>query len=317
MSAKKGYSQSGGYRGGGGGNAGNTCFNCDKTGHMSRECPEPDRRRTGTGGRSGGDGSGGNRRQVTCHKCGELGHISPQCPQQRAGGDRRGDRSTSTSGGGDYHKPQSSTSGRSSQSPPQQQQQRSPRSKEVPYIPDERPSRASAQFVRRPDTGTKGTLIQLIANHFRLIIEDIVVNHYHVEFECGARTLGQAVASGGGDVGADRESKNKVRKLRQKENRQVFREFMSNQPQLFRDPQTGDQLLPVFDGNSNFYTKGRLSQDESTCTIQVAIDGSEPVNVKVTIKYTQPIDLSSINLYYDGQSNTVPREAMQALDIIL
>ncbi|CAG2120287.1 unnamed protein product, partial [Medioppia subpectinata] len=188
---------------------------------------------------------------------------------------------------------------------------------ETPYIPDERPSRASAQFVRRPDTGTKGMRIELIANHFRLLIKDIVVNHYHVEFECGARTLGQAVASGGGDAGADRESKNKVRKLRQKENRQVFREFMSNQPQLFRDPQTGDQLLPVFDGNSNFYTKGRLSQDENTCTIQVAIDGSNPVNVKVTIKFTQPIDLSSINLYYDGQSDTVPREAMQALDIIL
>ncbi|CAG2117381.1 unnamed protein product, partial [Medioppia subpectinata] len=323
MSAKKGYSQSGSYSGDGGGgrsggSGGNMCFNCGKSGHMSRECPEPDKRRTGSGGRSGGDGSGGNRRQVTCHKCGQLGHISPQCPQQRAGGDRRGDHSTSTRGAGDCHRALPFTSGRPTQPPQQQQQQqRSPRSKEIPYIPDERPSKASAQFVRRPDTGAKGTRIQLIANHFRLIIEDIVVNHYHVEFECGARTLGQAVASGGGDAGADRESKNKVRKLRQKENRQVFREFMSNQPQLFRDPQTGDQLLPVFDGNSNFYTKGRLSQDENTCTIQVAIDGSNPVNVNVTIKYTQPIDLSTINLYYDGQSDTVPREAMQALDIIL
>lgn len=39
------------------------CFNCNKLGHLARDCPDP-------------------RRTVTCFKCGKEGHISRQCEAQ-------------------------------------------------------------------------------------------------------------------------------------------------------------------------------------------------------------------------------------------
>ena len=34
------------------------CYNCDKMGHIARDCPEPDK---------------------TCYQCGKSGHISKEC----------------------------------------------------------------------------------------------------------------------------------------------------------------------------------------------------------------------------------------------
>jgi hypothetical protein len=46
--------------GGGGGGGDRACYNCGATGHISRECPEPDKRqRAGGGGSRGGGGGGG------------------------------------------------------------------------------------------------------------------------------------------------------------------------------------------------------------------------------------------------------------------
>lgn len=42
-----------------------TCYNCNKTGHMSRECTEP---RSGGGGGGGGGGS--------CYSCGQSGAVT-------------------------------------------------------------------------------------------------------------------------------------------------------------------------------------------------------------------------------------------------
>jgi hypothetical protein len=175
-------------------------------------------------------------------------------------------------------------------------------------------------FVGRPGVGRNGRAIALIANHFRLLIKDITVYHYDIQFECNTRPMGQAAsgAVGGGAGGGDRESRNKVRKLRQKENRFAFNTLMNIKRELFRNEQ-GVPLKPVFDGNSIFYTKGKLSEDLFTANIKVPLDGenSKPTEVKVTVQFAQDIDLSAVNLYYDGISDTVPRYAMQALDIIL
>mmetsp|Transcript_9096 Transcript_9096/g.14796 ORF Transcript_9096/g.14796 Transcript_9096/m.14796 type:complete len:324 (+) Transcript_9096:173-1144(+) len=80
------------------------CFNCNKTGHISRDCPEPRKERPpracfNCGSTDhiarmcpqGGDGGrgGGRRDDRSCFNCGRPGHISRDCrePQQeRRGG---------------------------------------------------------------------------------------------------------------------------------------------------------------------------------------------------------------------------------------
>jgi len=77
------------YGGGGGGgnrNSGrsNACFNCQKEGHKSWECPEASGQRNG-GNRSGGGGGGSG-----CFNCGKEGHRSFECPEPKKAGGRPG-----------------------------------------------------------------------------------------------------------------------------------------------------------------------------------------------------------------------------------
>lgn len=44
------------------------CYNCNKTGHLARNCPEQQQ--------SGGD----NRSSGACYNCNKSGHISRNCP---------------------------------------------------------------------------------------------------------------------------------------------------------------------------------------------------------------------------------------------
>ncbi|CAF0765287.1 unnamed protein product [Adineta ricciae] len=80
----KNSGRNGGNRSGGGGGGGG-CFNCGKDGHKSFECPEPKK----AGGRGGSGGGGGG-----CFNCGKDGHKSFECSEPKKAGGRGG------SGGG-------------------------------------------------------------------------------------------------------------------------------------------------------------------------------------------------------------------------
>ncbi|CAF0929234.1 unnamed protein product [Rotaria sordida] len=76
---------SGNKFGGGGGGGGGGCFNCGKDGHKSFECTEPKK----AGGRSGGGGGGGERSNA-CFNCGKDGHRSFECSEPKKAGGRSG-----------------------------------------------------------------------------------------------------------------------------------------------------------------------------------------------------------------------------------
>ncbi|PRP83566.1 DNA topoisomerase 3-alpha-like [Planoprotostelium fungivorum] len=82
-----------------GGGASGACFNCNKPGHYSSNCPEKNNnggRSYSGSGKTGGFGSGNNNNNSSsgsCYKCGQPGHFANNCPE---GG------SNSNSGRGDY-----------------------------------------------------------------------------------------------------------------------------------------------------------------------------------------------------------------------
>ncbi|CAG2171047.1 unnamed protein product [Oppiella nova] len=267
----------------------------------------------GRGGRGRGGPGGGGGDQRSCNYCKESGHIIANCPKLANKPDRRAPGGQPSRPGPSGYQPATTNA--------PTPQRTIPVTAVVTYEPTELQPKGNRKmkptFVGRPGVGRNGRAIALIANHFRLLIKDITVYHYDIQFECNTRPMGQAAsgAVGSGAGGGDRESRNKVRKLRQMENRLAFNKFMDIKRELFRTAQ-GVQLRPVFDGNSIVYTRGQLAQDQFTGNIEVTLDG-KATQVRVNIQFAQAIDLSAINLYYDGQSDLVPREAMQALDIIL
>merc|ERR1712173_353664 len=64
------FGSRGGYGGGYGGGSG-ACYNCNRSGHISRDCPEGDRRGSGGYGGRGGRGGGGRG----CYNCNQDGHM--------------------------------------------------------------------------------------------------------------------------------------------------------------------------------------------------------------------------------------------------
>ena len=73
-----GRGRSFGSRGGRGGGGG-ACYNCNRTGHLARDCRDGDRRdgqRGGFGGRGGGRGRGRG-----CYNCNQDGHMARDCPE--------------------------------------------------------------------------------------------------------------------------------------------------------------------------------------------------------------------------------------------
>ena len=45
-----------------------TCYNCNKSGHLARDCPEESQN------------TNGGRPEKKCYGCGNTGHIARDCP---------------------------------------------------------------------------------------------------------------------------------------------------------------------------------------------------------------------------------------------
>jgi hypothetical protein len=60
------------------------CYNCKKTGHISRDCPDPRKCNVcGEPGHFAKDCSQrSDRRNVKCYACGQYGHLSIDCPRE-------------------------------------------------------------------------------------------------------------------------------------------------------------------------------------------------------------------------------------------
>ncbi|CAF2054462.1 unnamed protein product [Rotaria magnacalcarata] len=78
-----GSQRNGGNKSGGGGGGGGGCFNCGKDGHKSYECSEPKK----AGGRPSFGGGGGERSNA-CFNCGQDGHKSFECSEPKKAGGR-------------------------------------------------------------------------------------------------------------------------------------------------------------------------------------------------------------------------------------
>ncbi len=168
-------------------------------------------------------------------------------------------------------------------------------------------SKIKRNLIKKPMPGTEGKKIELIANHFRLLLQDMTYYHYDIDIKLGQE-------SGTGFVAIAGPKERKMRKLAQNENMQVIRKLANEWREVF-----GGKAY-VFDGQKNLYTKDKLRISDGKQVsryVSIEFDGYREQTYEVSVQFANEVHISLINDFYDGKLDYIPQEAFQALEIVL
>ncbi len=173
----------------------------------------------------------------------------------------------------------------------------------------ETPVDRSTQIQKHPK-GKDGTPIELIANMFPLLVGIANCFHYDIEIKLAQDNSGSAPVAG--------LREKKMRRLAQKENRQVIEKLANEWTDVF-----GGRKY-VFDGQKNIYTGEKLTiTDGQQVSHQVVIelDGFLEKTYEVFIKFANNVNISLLDDFFDGKLKNAKfddfQQVLQVLEITL
>ena len=138
---------------------------------------------------------------------------------------------------------------------------------------------------KRPNKGTEGRPLALRANHFQITMPRGLLYHYDIT------------------ISPD--------KCPRKINREIIDIMVQVYSKLF-------PKRPVFDGRKNMYTKEELPIGRDRIDLEVTLPGEgKDRNFRIAIKYIGQVNLDLLDNALEGESRTIPIDAIQALDVIM
>jgi eukaryotic translation initiation factor 2C len=139
---------------------------------------------------------------------------------------------------------------------------------------------------RRPNVGMDGRPIVLRANHFQITMPRGFLHHYEIT------------------ITPD--------KCPRKINREIIETMVKSYSKFF------PKHKPVFDGRKNMYTKEELQLPHNRQDLEVTLPGEGKDRVfRVSIKRVGQVSLDMLEKALEGESRTIPMDAIQALDVIM
>jgi len=138
---------------------------------------------------------------------------------------------------------------------------------------------------KRPNKGTEGRPIALKANHFQITMPRGFLYHYDIS------------------ISPD--------KCPRKINREIIETMVLAYSKVF-------PRKPVFDGRKNMYTKEELMIGRDRIELEVTLPGEGKDRLfRIAIKYIGQVNLDLLENALEGESRTIPIDAIQALDVIM
>nr|XP_006818896.1 PREDICTED: protein argonaute-2-like [Saccoglossus kowalevskii] len=155
-----------------------------------------------------------------------------------------------------------------------------------PPQPSQQPSRTFL-CPRRPNHGVEGRPILLRANHFQIRMPHGDIQHYDITI------------------------------VPDKCPRRVNREIIDTMVTAYSS-KIFNNGKPVFDGRKNLYSRDPLPIGREKVELEVTLPGEGKDRVfKVAIKWVASVSLFALEQALEGRIQTIPFEAIQALDVVM